>query len=276
MKHSIRALLLPLALCWVGSAWAQNTAAIADPLRAAVESSVRTPAFVKRDEARHPYETLRFFEIKPNMTVLEISPGGGWYTEILAPYLRDQGHYIAAVYDGRSQVERYQRYAKMFEEKLASKPEVFDKVQVNFFEPPNALALAEPGTVDRVLTFRNVHNWLDYSEDTALGMLRSIYSSLKPGGYLGVVEHRLPAQRTQDAKASSGYVHEDYVIELVQRAGFKLVDRSEINANAKDSADHPGGVWALPPSYRNGDADKAKYQAIGESDRMTLKFVKPE
>lgn len=274
MKPTIRMLLLPLAFCLAGGAYAQDKQDVQDPLRAAVDSSLRTPAFVARDAARHPYETLRFFEVEPDMTVLEISPGGGWYTEILAPYLRERGTYIAAVYDGNSQVERYQRYAKMFEAKRASHP-VYDKVKVNFFEPPNRLKLAEPGTVDRVLTFRNVHNWLAYSEETALEMLRNIYDSLKPGGYLGLVEHRLPADRLQDATASSGYVHEEYVIRLAEQAGFKLAARSEINANPKDTADHPGGVWALPPSYRNGDADRAKYEAMGESDRMTLRFVKP-
>lgn len=272
MRHAVRIFLLPLAFCLAGVAGAQSTP---DVLRAAVDSDLRTPAFVARDAARHPYETLRFFGVEPDMTVLEVSPGGGWYAEILAPYLRERGLYVAAVYDGRSQVERYQRYARMFADKLASRPEVFDKVKVNFFEPPKQLVLAAPGTVDRVLTFRNVHNWLDYSEETALGMLRSIHDSLKPGGYLGVVEHRLPAERPQDAKASSGYVHEDYVISLAQKAGFQLVARSEINANPRDTADYPGGVWALPPSYRNGEADKARYQAIGESDRMTLKFLKP-
>lgn len=272
MRHVIRAFFLSLAVLLAGPAWAQDAG---DTLRAAVDSSLRSPAFVARDAARHPYETLRFFDVQPDMTVLEISPGGGWYAEILAPYLRDRGLYIAVVYDGHSQVERYQRYAQMFADKLASRPAVFDKVKVNFFEPPKRLLLAEPGTVDRVLTFRNVHNWLAYSEDTALNMMRSIYDSLKPGGYLGVVEHRLPAGRKQDAQASSGYVHEDYVIALAEQAGFKLAARSEVNANPLDTTDYPNGVWALPPSYRNGEADKAKYQAIGESDRMTLKFLKP-
>lgn len=280
MTQAWRFFLSALAFCClstqaVGQTQTSSQALAADPLRLAVDSPQRTPAFVARDPARNPYETLSFFEIEPGMTVLELTPGGGWYTEILAPYLREQGQYIAAVYDGRSSVERYQRYAKVFADKLASRPDAFDKVKVVPFEPPHQLFLAEPGTVDRVLTFRNVHNWLVFSEETALDVLRSIHQSLKPGGYLGLVEHRLPAERAQDATASSGYVHEDYVIRLAEAAGFKLAGRSDINANPKDIADYPNGVWALPPSLRNGDADRAKYEAIGESDRMTLKFVKP-
>jgi len=273
-KTALFMVLLAGATHWNTSA--QTHSDSTDPLRVAVDNPQRTPAFVARDTARHPYETLRFFEIEPHMTVLEITPGGGWYTEILAPYLFEQGRYIAATYDGRSSVERYQRYAKVFEDKLASNPAVFNRVEVLAFEPPDNLKLTAPNSVDRVLTFRNVHNWLAYSETTALGVFRSMFESLKPGGYLGLVEHRLPAQRPWDAAAmQTGYVHEDTVIRLAQRAGFVLVAKSEVNANPKDTADHVGGVWALPPSYRNQNVDRARFEAIGESDRMTLKFVKP-
>jgi len=253
-----------------------NTQAQPDPLRAAVAHSQRTPEFTQRDGARHPYETLKFFDIQPHMTVVEITPGGGWYTEILAPYLFERGRYIAASYDGRSATQRYQRYAKIFADKLASNPAAFSRVEVLPFEPPHNLKLTAPNSADRILTFRNVHNWLAYSEEVALGVFRSMFESLKPGGYLGVVEHRLPAQRTwDDAAMQTGYMHEAHVIRLAEQAGFKLLARSEINANPQDTADHPGGVWALPPSFRNQDVDRAKYAAIGESDRMTLKFVKP-
>jgi len=248
-----------------------------DSLRAAVNSPQRTPAFVARDAARHPYETLKFFEIEPHMTVVEITPGGGWYTEILAPYLFERGRYVAASYDGRSRTERYQRYAKVFADKLASNPSAFSKVEVLPFEPPHNLKLTAPDSADRILTFRNVHNWLAYSEETALNVFRSLFASLKPGGILGVVEHRLPAHRKWDAAAMrTGYMHERHVIGLAEQAGFTLLEKSEINANPKDTADHPGGVWALPPSYRNQNIDRARYEAIGESDRMTLKFLKPQ
>jgi len=247
-----------------------------DSLRDAVNNPRRTPAFVARDAARHPYETLKFFEIEPHMTVVEITPGGGWYTEILAPYLFERGRYIAASYDGRSRTERYQRYARIFADKLASNPSAFSKVEVLPFEPPHNLKLTASNSADRILTFRNVHNWLAYSEQTALSVFRSLFDSLKPGGILGVVEHRLPAQRKwDDAAMQTGYMHETHVIRLAEQAGFKLLAKSEINANPKDPKNHPNGVWMLPPNNRHDAADAAKYQAIGESDRMTLRFVKP-
>lgn len=228
-----------------------------------------------RDDARHPYETLMFFGIKPNMTVVELSPGGGWYTEILAPYLKDNGKLVAASYDPQDAIAYFRDTGAKFNEKLRAKPELYGKVDVTIFAPPAKLEYAKPGSADMVLTFRNVHNWMRHGDDAMKAIFKSAYDSLKPGGVFGVVEHRLPANLKQDARASSGYMHEQYVIDLVTSVGFKLAAKSEVNANPNDTADHEGGVWALPPTLRNQDKDRERYVAIGESDRMTLKFVKP-
>ncbi|HEY9105916.1 MAG TPA: methyltransferase [Roseateles sp.] len=233
-----------------------------DPLKAAVAADSRSADNVARDAHRHPYETLSFFGIKPTDTVVELSPGGGWYTEILAPYLAERGQLYAA--DGGS---------PRFKAKMDSLG-VYGKVRITAFDPgKDVLDIAPPGSADAVLTFRNVHNWMGLGK--AQAVFDAAFKALKPGGVLGVEEHRLPAARTQDPKAPSGYVHEAAVIKFAEAAGFKLAGRSEVNANPRDTADHPDGVWTLPPTYALKDKDRAKYAAIGESDRMTLKFVKP-
>lgn len=259
-------------------AWgAQAADASADTaLQAAIAGSHRTPAFVARDAARHPYETLRFFGLQPGMTVVELSPGGGWYTEILAPYLHERGQLVLGADDPQSTNAYRQRSGQRLKDKLAAAPTVYGKVRMNVFEVPARLQYAEPGSADLVLTFRNVHNWIDAGGDTAVqAVFRSAFEALKKGGTFGVVEHRRPAAQAQDEKASSGYVHEAYVIRMAEAVGFKLAARSEVNANPKDTADHENGVWALPPTFTNKDKDRERYAAIGESDRMTLRFVKP-
>ena len=248
-----------------------GTAHADDALKAAIASKDRTATNVTRDAARHPYETLTFFGIKPNMTVVELSPGGGWYTEILAPYLRDKGKLIVAGEDPASPKEGARRYAANLTKKLESNATIFGKVQRGVFEPPRVYNIAPAGTADMVVTFRNLHNWND-SPEKVKEIFKQVHTVLKPGGVFGVVDHRMPA--ASPAKPESGYLHEAEVIKMVEAAGFKLTAKSEINANPKDTADHNKGVWSLPPVLANKDVDREKYMAIGESDRMTLKFVK--
>lgn len=229
----------------------------------------------QRDEYRNPKETLEFFGIKPGMTVVEIAPGGGWYTEIISPLLGPQGTLYAAHFDPNSSVEYYRNSRAKFERKMEVESDVYGNVTITTFQPPQVFDIAPEGSADAVVTFRNVHNWLRGGREATVNSFKAMYKALKPGGVLGVVEHRLPKSQEQDEKASSGYMHQDFVINLAQEAGFKLVASSEINANPKDTADHPKGVWTLPPSLRLGEQDREKYLEIGESDRMTLKFIKP-
>lgn len=246
-----------------------------DPLDAAIAGQWRTPEFVARDRYRNPKQTLAFFGIQPHMTVIEITPGGGWYAEILAPYLAKSGSYIGAVVDPASaDTERTRDYYANanagLREKLERGGEAFGEprlVEFSLAEP----VLGEPGSAQAVLTFRNVHNWMYNGH--AEGMFQAFHEVLAPGGILGVVEHRADADVAADDR--SGYVSEAQVIALATAAGFELEDRSEINANPADTKDHPNGVWTLPPTNRHDEADREKYQAIGESDRMTLRFRKP-
>ena len=263
MKRLILAAMLAVGMA--GAAQAD------DALKAAIGSSARAPENVTRDAARHPYETLTFFGIKPNMTVVELSPGGGWYTEILAPYLRDKGKLIAAGESPKSENDNARRYADNFTKKLASNPALFAKVQRGVFEVPRTYDYAAPGSVDMVVTFRNIHNWTGAGDDKVKEIFKKVYDSLNPGGVFGVVDHRAPVGKP----AVAGYLHEADVIKMVEGAGFKLAAKSEVNANPKDTADYKNGVWTLPPSLGLKDVDREKYIAIGESDRMTLKFVKP-
>jgi predicted methyltransferase len=251
-----------------------STAQADDALKAALAGAQRTSVYAARDSWRHPYETLSFFGIRPDMTVVEISPGDGWYTEILAPYLRDRGRLILAGDDSESGSAYHRRGAERLRRKLQAQPAVYDRVQLTVFEPPRRIRIAAADTVDLVLTFRNVHNWAAEDDEVVRAVFRSVHDCLKPGGVFGVVDHRLPADRVQEPRVASGYLQQAYVMRLAESVGFTLAAASEINANPRDSADHEGGVWALPPTYANRDKDRARYTAIGESDRMTLKFVK--
>lgn len=241
----------------------------------AIAGSWRTPANVLRDKYRHPRETLAFFGVKPNQTVIEITPGGGWYSEILAPYLHKDGHYIAAVVDPASLPagggrDYQQRSFDSLKKKFDASPAQYDKAHMAPYAPATP-KFGAPGSADVVLTFRNVHNWRKAGQ--AEGMFKGFFDVLKSGGVLGVVEHR--AVKDVPADDDTGYVGQAQVIAMAEAAGFKLDGQSEINANARDTKDHPNGVWTLPPTNQHDAKDDAKYQAIGESDRMTLRFVKP-
>jgi predicted methyltransferase len=245
--------------------------AAAATLEAAVAGAHRSPEAKARDPYRHPVQTLNFFGIKPNMTVVEISPSGGWYTDILAPHLREKGTLYAAAGNPAAS-ERAAAGVKAFSDKLAAKPELYGSTKVSVFGK-GAMNIAPAGSADAVLTFRNVHNW--YMGDFAPEAFKAFYDALKPGGTLGVVEHRLPEDKPDSLMKTSGYMKPSYIRAMAEAAGFKYVATSEINANPKDTKDYPKGVWTLPPNYAEGDKDKAKYAAIGESDRVTMKFVKP-
>lgn len=250
----------------------------ADPMDAILAGDWRDPANSARDASRHPRETLAFFGVGPSQTVIEISPGGGWYTEVLAPLAQGKGRYIGALNDpAKASSERATEYHTKanqgFRDKLAARADVYGNASVVEVDPA-APVFGEPGSADVVLTFRNVHNWVGAGSEAA--MFKGFYDVLAPGGVLGVVEHRAAAGKTMEEVKESGYLPEDYVIGLATAAGFELAEKSEINANPADTKDHPNGVWTLPPGNRHDDADKDKYAAIGESDRMTLRFVKPQ
>jgi len=231
----------------------------------------RSPANVARDPYRHPFGTLSFFGVREDSVVVEILPGSaGYYMEILAPFLKDEGLFIAASRDATAAPQYLADHQKLLA-RLKAEPDLYGKVQVTQFNA-GLHDIAPPGSADFVLTFRNLHNWVERNE--AEGALRAIHKALKEGGVLGVVDHRGRTDMTQEAQMKSGYVRQDYAIALIEKAGFKLAGTSEVNANPRDTKDHPAGVWTLPPTYRLKDQDRAKYQAIGESDRFTLKFVK--
>ncbi len=240
-------------------------------LKAAVEGGHRSADNKARDKYRHPVETLQFFGLKPDMTVVEIYPGRGWYTEILAPYLKDNGTFYAAEHPGNTDYEPVRKSLAAFDAMVKAAPDLYGAVKRT--KMAKGADIAPAGSADLVLTFRSVHNWL--GDSTENDVFAAMFKALKPGGTLGVVEHRGDPDVPQDPTARSGYVNEATVIALAEKAGFKLAEKSEINANPKDTKDYPNGVWTLPPSYRLGENDREKYAAIGESDRMTLKFVKP-
>jgi len=243
--------------------------ASAKSLEKAVSGDHRTAKNKARDQYRHPIETLNFFGFTPNMTVVEITPGGGWYTEILAPALKGSGTLYGAHYPDTGEDNYYSNSRKKLVKKLASDV-VFSEVVLTDFTPRKQSELAPQGTADLVLTFRNLHNWKDAGVEQ---VFKDAFNALKPGGVLGIVEHRLPVGI--DAEKARGYVSETKTIKQAKAAGFRFEGSSEVNANAKDLAIHPKGVWTLPPVLALKEQDRAKYIAIGESDRMTLKFVKP-
>ena len=236
----------------------------------------RSPANRARDVYRHPKATLQFFGIRPDQTVIEITPGGGWYSEILAPLLHDNGHYIAAVQAPAGGGEA-RRDDDALHRKFAADAAHYGNAKFVEFDP-KAPVFGAPGSADLVLTFRNVHNWVATNKDgadAAQAMFKAFFAVLRPGGVLGVVDHRADDDASLDTVKRSGYLPTRYVVKLATGAGFTLDESSEINANPKDTKNYPKGVWTLPPTLTLGEQDRAKYLAIGESDRMTLRFVKP-
>ena len=222
--------------------------AFSHDLERAISSEERDPKNAARDSSRHPLETLSFFGIKSDMTIVELSPGGGWYTEILANFLHEPGKLIAAHFDPNSERAYYKRSRANFEKKMSTNS-MFDTVEMVAINSN----LAEQNSVDAVLTFRNLHNWLGSDMDL---IFSNSYKALRPGGIFGVVEHRAKPGTSIEAMKKSGYVSEEHAIEIAEKHGFKLVAKSEINANPKDSTNYPGGVWTLPPNLRLKDVDR--------------------
>jgi predicted methyltransferase len=278
MKRTlIAAALVTLGCTGAIGANAEDTGGLDAGARKALEQAVAAPhrsdANRARDQYRHPVETLSFFGIEPDDTVVEIWPGGGWYTEVLAPYLAEKGKLIVAPAAGRQ--------SEGLAKRLDANPAVFGKVErANFPTVLGGTGVA-PGTADAVLTFRNVHNWgagYNHPENKPYSTeaFAEMFAMLKPGGVLGIVDHRLPETADAEREKTSGYIKVSTVRALAEKAGFEYLGASEVNANPKDPADWPDGVWTLPPVLAKGDADREKYLAVGESDRMTLKFVKPK
>jgi predicted methyltransferase len=273
MRYALPAIAITAAI-GTAAIGAPQMGAPSKELKAAVAATTRTPANVARDRYRNPAQTLAFFGVKPNHTVVELWPGGGWYTEILAPYLKQGGGTLWAAAPWPNGVRGVQNLQ-------AKDGALYGAVKLAAFPVWDAAEPKVPdNSADVVLTFRNVHNWrMGYQrpdqQDYAATAFKQAYAMLKPGGILGVVDHRLPESASAERERTSGYIKASTIKRLAAEAGFKLVGESNVNANPKDTADWPKGVWTLPPSYAEKDVDRAKYEAIGESDRMTLKFQKP-
>jgi predicted methyltransferase len=265
------ATFLACCLLALSSAFSIPAQAEDSALTAALADSHRTPRFIERDAVRHPAAELEFLGLRPDQTVVEISPGGGYWTEILAPYLRPHGTYYVAV-PPAGDPEAPPPGKDKYRAKLSANPELYDRIRLSELGKDH-FQVAPAGSAYLIVTFRNLHNWMDagYAEKALAGF----YQALKPGGILGIEDHRGRNDQPQDPKADSGYVRQDYAIELARKAGFELVATSELLANPRDTKDWPKGVWTLPPTLTLGDQDRAKYVAIGEADNFLLKFRKP-
>jgi predicted methyltransferase len=237
-------------------------------IKAAVADTHRAPAQTKRDQYRHPAETLAFFGLRTDQTVVEFQPSGGWYTAILAPLLASKGHYIGLV-------AHTQKAQDGLAKLIADGGERYHGATAATLDPSAGSSTVPDGSADVVLTFRNVHNLIMDGTATANGAFKAFFRMLKPGGVLGVEDHHLPESADSAAEQKSGYLKRSTVVHLAEAAGFRLAGESDVNANPKDTHDWPEGVWTLPPTLELGDKDRDKYLAIGESDRLTLKFVKP-
>jgi predicted methyltransferase len=266
-----RTLFAATVLALTGSMTSGAAAPVDPALAAAVASPARSPAAVARDSVRHPVEELTFFGIKPTMSVVELWPGGGYWTDILGAYLAPHGHYTIAQPPSGNGEEDQQ--AQRLSARLTAEKDRLGNVNQTTLGRGH-FDIAPPGSADLVVTFRNLHNWMDggYADEA----LAAIFKALKPGGILGMEEHRGSNDQPQDPKAKSGYVRQDYAIALAKKAGFVVVASSEMNANPRDTKNWPDGVWTLPPSLAQGDKDRAKYVAVGEADNFVIKFRKPQ
>jgi predicted methyltransferase len=270
-RHKVITGLLCAALL-AACATSSSRQSTAQQLTAILAGDQRSEADRARDVYRHPKETLLFFGIRPEMTVLEVWPEPGWYTEIIAPLLHEKGKYYAAVMPANPASAYATKRRAEFEAKLASRPDLYSKVIVVPL-PSDGSDVAPAGTLDMAVTFRNIHNFM--ADGDASQTFATLYRALKPGGLLGVVEHRGNPAVPQDPKAKSGYVNEDFAVQLIEAQGFRRVGTSQVNDNPKDTKDYEKGVWTLPPVFALGEKDHAKYAAIGESDRFTILFAKP-
>ena len=280
MSKRIWGAALAAALCLSSTqVQADTDRASRKAIKAAIAGDHRSADNKARDAARKPQETLEFFGLRKDMTVVEVWPGGGWYTEILAPVLKDEGKLYLSQFSPNTPYAWARAGLGRFFTKLGADRDIYGKTEVTFIDPPFALEIAPRGSADMVLTFRNVHNW---TMDMFGGgryfdaYFDAMYAALKPGGVLGIVDHRWPDPANEDPKAGNGYISVERTVKAAEAAGFVLKDQSDHLANPKDTHDHPRGVWTLPPSYAMGDKDRAKYEAIGESDRFVLKFIKPK
>lgn len=263
------ALIAAVTVLFTGNAFSDD----AQRLQELSVGAHRSAASIARNDSRHPVETLQFFGLTSGTTVIEILPGGGWYSEIIAPFLKDHGTYYAAHFSPNSSLSYQPPMLRQFEQRVQNNPSVYGGTIITHLNPPSETAIAPPASADLALSFRNVHNWIMVGLQEQY--FAAFFTALKPGGVLGIVEHRAPVGSAMEVMETTGYVTQDYVIELATQAGFEFVAASEINANSADTKDYPQGVWTLPPTLRLGEADKEKYLTIGESDRMTLKFRKP-
>jgi predicted methyltransferase len=269
-------ILLTASAATAESGGSQQTSDIASAISAASTGEHRSAENIARNQYRHPIDTLKFFGLTQDMTVLEIHPGALWYTEILAPVLKADGQLIVAGHDISIENQpdyRYRQQASM-EERLSKEATVFGEVKIATFTPPQGIALGDPASVDMVVTFRNFHGWI--RDGVASTNMQAFYQVLKPGGVLGIVQHRTDKPELLASGKINGYISETQMIELAEAAGFVLEARSDINANPKDNHQHSEGVWTLPPTLRLGEQNRQSYTEIGESDRMTLRFRKPE
>jgi predicted methyltransferase len=270
MKGSRFRTLIALSL-FTAVPWVSLAADQPDPaLQSVVASPARSASSVARDAARHPVEELTFFGLTPSMTVVELWPGGGYWTDILGPYLAAHGHYYVAVPTGDAEEAAG---TQRFLARIAAAKDRLGTVHQTTLGPGH-FDIAPPGSADLVLTFRNLHNWMEGGYADAA--LAAVFKALKPGGILGIEEHRGRNDKPQDPKAKDGYVRQDYTVGLAKKAGFELVASSEINANPRDTKDWPDGVWTLPPTLSQGDKNRDRYVAIGEADNFVLKFRKPK